>query len=195
MNKYQKANELIHLSLDQKNTILENLLKEDVTPAKPPFVLKPWMAGLGAVFAVLILYFGILNRPMGTAAPALGESTATVTEDSAPAMAEEAESSEEAEKDTAVNSFASVYETSGTAEAREDDITRIIIGQEADEIDFESYGERTDILIQDTEVSIYGNRAARFSLNGESYAVVSGRQLSEEELSGLVSNIISDFGG
>ena len=196
MNKYQKANELIHLSEDQKRDMLANILHENTEPVRKGFVFRPWMAGLTAAFAVLILWFGVFERsaaPMP--APMANESAAGVSEEMEMETAEESVTTDEAPSEARTAGTLGSVNDSAEFFAAADADNRIIIGKEAEKMDFEAYGERRDVTILDTPVSIYGNRAVLFALHEESYAIVSDRELSDEELNELITNIIRDFGG
>ncbi|MBR2769189.1 MAG: hypothetical protein IKD68_09655 [Solobacterium sp.] len=216
LNKYQKANEFIRLSEDQKESIVANLLKEEITPArKPLFVFRPWMAGLTAAFAVLILYFGVFHRtgaPMP--APAMNETAYAPQEslaaggDSASALSDEAPAAEPETFAAAEPANTKIKEehpseiltggyresASGTTADAASQTIRILSGQEAEAFDAQSYGEKRETVILDTEVSVYGNRAAVFSANGEPMAVICEKQMSEEEMDGLIRDVIRDFG-
>jgi hypothetical protein len=158
------------------------------------------MAGLGTVFAVLILYFGVFRRtsapmaaPAPMPAPALQEAASGAAEDSAAPAEEEAAAYSEISDENEVNSFMATQDSVPRADAKSSG-TRIIIGKEAEDIDPDSYGEKHVIEILDTEVSVYGNRAAVFACGGETVAVISAEELSEEEMTILITNITRDFG-
>ena len=69
-NKYQKANEQIHLSEAQKSQILENILNADIKPAKKQWHMPVYgWAGMMAGAFALILILVLPMRPKTAEAP------------------------------------------------------------------------------------------------------------------------------
>ena len=203
MNKYQKANELIHLKEEQKNAMIDRIMAADAEPVRRPFPWKYWLSGFAAAALVLVfvsagLYRKTADEAAAAAPMAEAAETAQVTaegasfaEDAAPALYAGSERMQEsADEEAAVNSLNAAVPQDSCEKAGGTVSYRVISDPKETEGSLSSWGEKHTVVIEETEVAVYGNQAAEFTAKGRLIQVIFDQPVSEEALKQAVGEVI-----
>ena len=203
LNKYQKANELIHLKEGQKDAMIERIMAMDTEPVRRPFPWKYWLAGFAAIVLVFVSA-GPYRRTSETAGAtatmreessadqvmAAGTETFEAAADAAPASIADSERMKESAEEAAVNSF--IAASPQDSALKEDGTVsyRVINDPKETEASLSSWGEKHTVMIEATEVTVYGNQAAEFTVQGTVIQVIFDQPVTEEELKQSVGEVI-----